>query len=226
MTRIFIKRNDWCRAMKIIDFSVWQLNQKIERKNSVVHLVHLSSICRALFYPCVFAFFFFFFGLWDEEDVNSTSNKAVLFRARLFLVIVICWNRQARFNHHLHSRWGNANIPPIRGPARKDIPLGHDTAAPSPAYRDPSLSSSRFLVHPRKKQGSSREDTQWCSICLNSSSNPIGKRDMEEINLATLAGREHLFQGGRQLVFQGSALEWNLGFPGTFLDLISAQILW
>lgn len=39
------------------------------------------------------------------------------------------------------------------------------------------------------------------------------------VYLATLAGREHLFQGDRQLIFQGSALELNLGFPGPCLAI-------
>lgn len=43
---------------------------------------------------------------------------------------------------------------------------------------------------------------------------------MEGINPAALPGREHFFQDGRQLLFQGPALELNLGW-----HLISARII-
>lgn len=104
-------------------------------------------------------------------------------------------------------------MPPIKGPARQDIPLGHHAVEPSSAHRDPPLQQQQ-VPHPSQEEasdGSSRENMQWCSICPGSPSNLIGKRGMEGINLATLSGREHLFQGGRQLIFQGPALELNLG---------------
>lgn len=71
------------------------------------------------------------------------------------------------------------------------------------------LCSSRFLIHLVLKNHAMDPPERIDRGVGNSSSNLIGQRGMEGINPAAVPGREHFFQGGRWLLFQGQDLEIN-----------------